>query len=153
MNRRGASIRKWQSGVAAVELAIVLPLLMVILMEVVFFGRLLMAYTVVQKSAQAAARYMSMVRVEEMKSRDLSTAASNAGINIAHTMLADLHLNGAELIDVQCDTVTCGGGSQLPQEVRVTIRCWLTDDIFNWVATGDYGLKITAQVTMKYIGY
>lgn len=48
-----------QRGVAAVELALILPLLLAILFGITEFGRAIYTYNTMAKSARAAARYLS----------------------------------------------------------------------------------------------
>lgn len=48
-----------QKGVAAIELAIVLPLLLAIFLAVTEFGRAIYTYNTIAKSARGAARYLT----------------------------------------------------------------------------------------------
>jgi hypothetical protein len=52
--------RKFQQGVAIVEFALLLPLLILMLFIVVEFGRALMEYNTVAKSVRDASRYLSI---------------------------------------------------------------------------------------------
>lgn len=64
-----------QRGVAMVELAIVLPLLLAICFAITEFGRAIYTYNTLAKSARDAARY-------------LSTQASGSGYNTARNLVA-----------------------------------------------------------------
>lgn len=141
-----------QRGVAAVELALVLPVLIALLTLPVFFGIYFMHHTVVQKAAQSAARYMSTVRKTEIRSPMLAAAATDAAKGVARETLADYNLAQGASIDIDCDTWECLGGNALPTHVRVMVTYRIRDDIFGLINTGDYGWAVKAQVTMKYAG-
>lgn len=55
-------LRRRRDGIASVELAIVLPVLVLMLFGAIEFGRLLVDYQLVNKSARDAVRYLSRVR-------------------------------------------------------------------------------------------
>ncbi len=54
-------LRRRRDGIASVELAIVLPVLVLMLFGAIEFGRLLVDYQLVNKSARDAIRYLSRV--------------------------------------------------------------------------------------------
>ncbi|MFP5392690.1 MAG: TadE/TadG family type IV pilus assembly protein [Gammaproteobacteria bacterium] len=141
-----------QRGIAAVELAILLPLLALLLTVPLLFGRYFHAYTVAQKAAQDAARYMATIPQAEMKSTALVDASVDAARAIVAAELADLHLGGSERVAVLCDAV-CAGAGLLPATVRVQIRFAITDDILSAWFAGDNGYHINADVTMPYAGH
>lgn len=55
-------LRRRRDGIASVEFAIVLPLMVLMLFGAIEFGRLLVDYQVVNKSVRDAVRYLSRVR-------------------------------------------------------------------------------------------
>ncbi len=55
-------LRRRRDGIASVEFAIVLPILVLMLFGTIEFGRLLVDYQLVNKSARDAIRYLSRVR-------------------------------------------------------------------------------------------
>lgn len=57
--------RRWAHGVAAVELAIVLGILVLVLAGATEFGRALVQYDTLTKSVRAAARYASVFDTEQ----------------------------------------------------------------------------------------
>lgn len=54
------SRKRWQRGVALLEFALVLPFLLVLTFIVTEFGRAMMQYDTLAKSARQAARYLSV---------------------------------------------------------------------------------------------
>jgi len=148
--RQGARER----GVAAIELALLLPILVVFLTSTVFYARCLWHYTVAQKAAQDAARYLSTVPRAEMMSPQFAQEAGNLAIEIARREIAELN-PGSDITGPKafCDAENCGdlGEGTLPQTVRVRLTFTMSDPLgiidFGW-----YGLRITANHTMRYVG-
>lgn len=144
-----------QRGVAAIEAAIVLPILVLFLTFPIFYARCYWHYTVAQKAAQDAARYLSSVPAQEMRSKKLAKAAAALALQIAQREIAEL-APGTSIDDPQvyCDTSLCGTfPGTLPSTVRVLLSFGIVDKIFVVVDTGRYGIQITADVTMRYVGH
>jgi hypothetical protein len=148
--------RSRNAGAAAVELAILLPILFVFLTIPLFFGRYFWHYSVANKAAHDAARYLSTISVREMRSATLSAAAGQVALDIASEEIADLHPgSGAPTIQVYCGpSKQCigVGSSSIPLTVIVKIDLDMVDDIFGAVNTGFYGWRITAQAELPYVG-
>jgi hypothetical protein len=144
-----------QRGVAAVEAAIVLPILILFLTFPIFFARCYWHYTAAQKAAQDAARYLSTVPAQEMRSKKLAKAAAAIALEIAQKEIAEL-APGTTIDDPQvyCDESLCGTfPGKLPGTVHVLLNFGVVDNIFGVVDTGRYGFQITADVTMPYVRY
>lgn len=145
---------KRQRGAAAVEAAIVMFMLTSLLTFPIFFARVLWHYTVAQKAAQDAARYLSTVSASEMKSPLLAQEAAKIASKIATDEIAEL----APGKPIQSPSINCGAfrcGSQagvVPESVRVMITFGVFDTFFGVVDTGRYGWTITADVTLSYAG-
>lgn len=152
-------IRKRQTGAAAVELAVLLPILIISMTVPLFFGRFYWHYTVAHRAAQDAARYLATISEREMRTGVLSQAAGAVATGIAEEELAELN-PGPEApgITVFCGpTRLCSGPAlgwtaPLPNIVRVTVELKMVDNIFGAVYTGWDGWPITAQVEMRYVG-
>lgn len=150
------STRARQRGIAAVELAIILPILVALLAVPFYFGRVLWHYTVAEKAAHDAALYLSSVPVTEMKSQ----ARIAEVVDVAH-QIYDLEV--AELTPgpypptstFLCGTFVCGGLS-IPDTVRVAVQMRVFDDIFDSFTTEykdeEGGIVLTADVTLPYVG-
>lgn len=151
--QRGAAHR-FQRGVAAVELAIILPFLVLMLALALLFGRTFWHYTVMQKAAHDSARYMASMKMSDMRSFTRVSQATDVAFDIVDEEMGDLHRESTPWsVTVQCDGISCDGLST-PQFVRVVIRMRMIDDILGG-ATGSRfgdGLLMTADVTMPYVG-
>lgn len=143
-----------QRGAAAVELALLLPILVAFLVLPYFFARFYWHYSVAEKAAQDAARYLSSISVQEMRSSTLAPAAATVASEIARAEVAELGPgHAAPTVSVLCGPVPCGGvgGASLPQTVRVYV--WM--DMFDMsgvVDTGRYGMPIRVDSEMRYVG-
>jgi hypothetical protein len=139
-----------QTGAAAVELALILPILVALLTLPLFFGIYFWHYTAVHKSAQNAVRFMASVPVKDIKSVTNARYAKDIAEAMVLEGIADLIPAATPIVDVQCDGLTCGDG--VPATVRVVVRLRLRDNFFHLVDTGDDGWPVRADVSMRYAG-
>lgn len=143
-----------QGGVAAVELALVFPILLAFLMCLMFISSCFWHYTVAQKAAQDAARYLSTVSAQEMRSPALARAAVAVATAIATREMAQLS-PGSTIAppEIRCGAQSCGMRAGIvPSTISVFITFSMFDTFFGTFNTGRYGLPITADVTMNYVG-
>jgi Flp pilus assembly protein TadG len=147
--------RKRQAGAAAIELALLLPIMVVFLTIPIFYARCFWHYTAAQKAAQNATLYLSTVSAAEMRSKTLAKAAGDVAIEIARRQIAEL-APGSQIDEPQayCDEVLCGKktAGSLPTTVHVNFTFSMYDNFFNAVDTGRYGIPITATFRMRYVG-
>ncbi|MFC5458787.1 TadE/TadG family type IV pilus assembly protein [Massilia niabensis] len=144
-----------QGGVAAIELAILLPLLLLTLAPLILCARYMWHYTVAQKAAQDAARYMSTVSIAEMKSKTMAVHAKNIAVEIAKREVAEL-APGEDIgsPDVFCGVNTCGflgGQAAVPKTVTVFVAFPVTDTFFG-TYLGPDGWLINVKATVPYVG-
>lgn len=144
-----------QRGVAAVEFAIILPLLIALLTFPIFFARVFMHYSVAQKAAHDAAIYLSNIPMAEMNDYERSLDAADVAAAIAIEELAELRPGKGRkvLIQVDCDGGPCGNSA--PDEVTIHVRMRMYDELFNhwtWEAIGVGGIPLSVQTTAKYVG-
>jgi hypothetical protein len=146
---------KVQRGAAAIELALILPILISFLLFPAFYASVFWHYTVAQKAAKDAARYLSTVSAQEMRSRVLAPAAAAIASEIAKTEIAELS-PGSSIDDpiIQCGTDPCKGTTSgpLPSTVRVALKFDMYDTWFGVVDTGRYGWHVESDITMRYAG-
>lgn len=146
--------RAAQRGSAAVELALLLPVLVAFLVFPFFFARFFWHYSVAQKAAQDAARYLSTISIQEMRSSTLAQAAAALASQIATSELAELQPGrAAPNVSIYCDSVLClgVGAAQLPQTVRVYVSMDMVD-MSGVVDTGQWGKPIRVDAEMRYAG-
>lgn len=152
--KRGKQRRKCEAGAAAVELAILMPILVVFMLMPLFFARCLWHYTAAQKAAQDAARYLSTVPRAEMMSSVFAKEAAELAAEIARREIADLSPD-SEITGptAYCNTLVCGEleTGTVPTTVRVRLSFTMSDPL-GLVDFGWYDLRITADHTMRYSG-
>jgi Flp pilus assembly protein TadG len=144
-----------QGGFAAVELAIMLPFMVALLALALLAGRLLWHYTVAQKAAHDAARYMSTVPAHDIVSTRVADAQA-VGQQILEEEMSEL--NQGEMprfTRISCispldATDTCNGLTT-PTSVSAAVTMRI-DDIFLLDVILSQPIIITAKVTMPYVG-
>jgi hypothetical protein len=144
-----------QGGFAAVELAIMLPFMVAMLALALLAGRLLWHYTVAQKAAHDAARYLSTVPAHDIASSRVTDAQSVAQQILEEEMS---ELNPGELpryTKIECmsplDATDACNGLTTPQKVSAAVTMRI-DDIFLLDVILSQPIIITAKVTMPYVG-
>ena len=151
---RRYTARRSQSGVAAVEMAIILPVLIILLAVPLFIGRVFWHYTVAQKAAHDTARFLSTMPPIEFRSPVRASSTVAVARAIASAELADLNpgLYPPD-VTITCDGINCNGFT-VPTSVTVTVQMPMFDPIFNGITyalVGDDGLLLTAAVTMRHV--
>lgn len=151
--------RRSERGSVAIEAAILLPILILFLAVPLFFARVFWYYSVAQKAAHDAARYLATASHVEMMTLgaddgDAPVAALAKAIVMAETDEIRPVLD-ARTVAVQCDLNVCGW--QIPQTVRVSVRLRVSDNILGAITDDFYmvngqGINLTADVTMGYAG-
>lgn len=146
-----------QRGIAAVEFAIILPILISLIAFPIFFGRVFMYYTVAHKAAQNAAMYLATIPKSEMYDINKSAAARDMAENIAYSTIAELspgELGGIGLV-LLCNGDPCGFGAEPINDIKVTVHMVMFDEYFSfftWIALHDGPLVLNARVNVNYLG-
>jgi Flp pilus assembly protein TadG len=144
-----------QGGASAVELALILPILVTVLLAPLFVAIFFWHYTVVQKSAQDGARYLSTLSEREMREPAFARAAASIATQIIQAELAELGTTGRNAdVQVFCGpNKLCTGATSgpLPPTVAVYVGINLRD-IFGIIETGRYGWLISSTAEMSYVG-
>lgn len=151
----------WSRGVAAVELAVWLPFLVLLLGAGLFLGRFFWHYTVAQKAAHDAARFLASATVTEMRAPPVGGGSDNpvAAIarKIANEEIAELRPGGpySPHVNVLCDVIYSCDGQFVPKKVTVSIQISVTDIFFpnlTYSMLNTDSLLIQAGVTTNYVG-
>jgi len=160
MSKDNKNTRRRQQGAAAVELALVLPILIAFFTAPLFFAIYFWHYTVAQKAAQDGARYLSTVSEQEMRDPELALAAANTAREIIRGELADLiPAQNSVAVVLHCGTAANGvmnlctgvGDGPLPEFVNISVQFRLRDQFFGFVNTGRYGWNVSALAAVPYV--
>ena len=145
--------RRDEQGVQLVELAIVLPILILLFGAVAEFGRYFYEYTTVAKGARAGARYLAS-KSATSTTNDWEAFAKNIVVygNTAGT--GDPILPGLSVanVDVQYE----GGTAGVPDIVKVSIINYQHEPLFDIGAllkseTLSMEIDVKPSVTMRYL--
>lgn len=157
-----------ERGSAAIELAVVFPILLLILTVPLFYARVFWYYSVAEKAAHDAARFLSTATPAEI--RTLGDGGGEARVAAIARWIADTETEvlapvmTPRWIYVQCGSLvgTSGyinygncGDNVAPLMVRVYIDMRMYDDIFGELTSAFYpeeGLHLLTDVTMRYAG-
>lgn len=148
--------RRRQSGVAAVELAFLLVLLLLMAAGTFEFGRGFWYYNALAKATRDGARAMSIAPAATISSTAVG-AVQTLVVNAANGANIDPTLAAAN-VAVTCDGSACVDGTA-PDEVRVAITGYAIDigGIFPFFDPATYGVSSIAGVnlaphtTMRYM--
>lgn len=159
--------RRCQDGVAAVEFALLLVGMILLMALVLLFGRLCWHYTVALKAAHDAALVVASARKTEITAQPADgteVAIAKVARSIAQTEVAQLYAGvdpaapGTKVvafISIACDYSACGGVT-VPGEITVVVAIRMFN-VFTLgyinAAMGEEPYLITATVKMKYAGY
>ncbi|MGZ8320168.1 MAG: TadE/TadG family type IV pilus assembly protein, partial [Telluria sp.] len=141
--------------VAAVEMAIMLPILIMLLAVPLYYGRVFWHYTVAQKAAHDAARYLISAPLTQMRNPAQVGNALAVANAIIDAELAELNPGPYQpVVTIQCNGVTCGGLIP-PSTIRINIQIAMYDPLLSSMTeryVGAYGVLINADATMRYAG-
>lgn len=147
-----------QTGAAAVELALVLPVLITLLAAPLLFGRVFLHHSMAQKAAHDAARFLANAPQRDISWRKRDggeVGAATLAREIARSELAEANTGfAAPSINVFCDGEICDR-AVVPARVQVIVKMDITDVVFTGLTggyTGDWGIPVRADVTMAYVG-
>jgi len=147
---RLSGFRRDERGVQLVELAIVLPIFILLFGATAEFGRYFYEYTTLAKSARVGARYLVTAAVnstEDTKAKNIVVYGNSAGTG-------NPILSGLSTTNV---TITRSGGVPvLPQTVTVQITGFKHQPIFDLgaitnMSTLSMNIDVKPSVTMRYL--
>lgn len=150
-------VRRTEQGSVAVEAAIFLPIIFLFLAVPLFLARIFWYYGVAEKAAHDGARFLSQatrIEIQEVAGGEQIAVATLAEA-IVEAELDEIKpgLVGAAPT-VLCDNRRCSGLS-VPSIIYVSVEIRVRDEIFGPITDplfGEDGLRLTADVTMRYAG-
>ncbi|KKO66088.1 TadE-like protein [Janthinobacterium sp. KBS0711] len=149
-----------QQGVAAIELALIMLFFMGLLPFVLLFGRALLAYTALQKSAHDAARYLATMPLPQMANADAAEqGAVFARQMVRQAMLESWPSMSSGKVNVDCiyndDFYSCGNYPTAPLQVRIKVSVDMPVDILpeltrKWLPQLA-PIPLRANATLRYV--
>jgi len=158
---RTPSVRR--KGSIAVECAIVLPILLLLIGGMLFFARVFWCYTVAQKAAHDGARFLAAATLREItpSSAGPVVPVALAAQKIASDEVAELGSGGGVGVEVQCyagaATLRWGPclGFYTPRKVLVGVTVSVSDSFFDPFTvdfTNGLPITFTAIMATDYVG-
>jgi hypothetical protein len=153
--RRLASIGHNERGVQLVELAIVLPLFMILFAATAEFGRYFYEYTTLSKAARVGARYLVTAKVDCAQAdlaRNLVVYGNTAGTG--SPILPGLLVSN---VSITPNDLACAGTPQgVPQSITVTISGFKHESLFNLGgllnnAAISMDIDVKPSISMRYM--
>jgi Flp pilus assembly protein TadG len=144
-------------GSVAVEFALVLPIMVVMLAAPLFFGWIFWHYTVAQKASQDAVRFLASASAAEIRTSGPGGEAPVAAVARAMVMaeIAELRTGmDPPVVDVLCDGRTCAG-LKIPSRVTVSVQMSIVDTFLSVVTlkyTGGDPIVLNPVATTDYVG-
>lgn len=158
MNRLLHQTKQHTQGSAAVEFAVFLPVMIVMLAVPLLFGRVFWHYTVAQKASQDAVRFLAAANAAEIKTPGAGgTEAPIAAVARAIVLAEIAQLNPGPyppVVDVLCDGRTCAG-FLIPGKVTVGVTMPILDEFLSGITsnvTGGDPIVLNLAATTSYVG-
>lgn len=142
-------LTKWgrsERGAAAVEFALVLPILLLVVAGAVEYGRAFWYYDGLSKATRDAARYLTMVACYSGEEESVCNARLVNMVGFAETMVttaateAGISDFNAANVEVRCDGSPCSSAAAVRGSTHVT------------VAIVDYGIRLGEWMPLGYLG-
>jgi cbb3-type cytochrome oxidase subunit 3 len=158
MSIRSRLWKRPEQGSVAVEMAIILPIFLVLLAVPLFLAIVFWCYSAGQKAAHDGARYLSTATQAEM--RTPGGGFNEATVAATARWIAQQELEGIlPFVDgipivIECNASTACGGS-VPATVHVRVQINLHDTFFDSItmdSIGGTGMLMVSDVTLRYVG-
>jgi hypothetical protein len=171
--KRSRQARRDMYGVAVVEFALLLSLLLIVVAGIVEFGRTFWYYDALTKATRDGARFMSSVSVNQIGSlandltlppltpsgkcsTDTDNTYNHTAKNIVYCAAVAANVPGFNIgdVDILCDGGTCGDDTT-PQYIEVSIDAYPVA-IGNWIpfvglVGAPWNVTLSPSTTMRYM--
>ena len=155
LRRRLTNLVHNDSGVQLVELAIILPIFVVLFAATAEFGRYFYEYTTLAKAARVGARYLVTAKVD----CNQATIAKNLVVfgtmdGTGSPILPGLTVNN---VSVTPNDLACSGTPQgVPETITVSITGFTHQSVFDLGAllnnsSASLNIEVKPSVTMRYL--
>jgi len=155
LRRRLINLRRDDAGVQLLELAIILPIFVILFAATAEFGRYFYEYTTLAKAARVGARYLVTAKVD----CNQGTAAKNLVVfgNTAGTGSPILPGLAVTNVAITPNDLACSGTPQgVPETVTVSITGFTHQSLFDLGglvnnANASLNIEVKPSVTMRYL--
>lgn len=152
--RTGAGRRR-QRGLASVEFALCIGVILSLLPAALLFGRTFLYYNVLLNASRGAAHYMAAVPLTEMSNLDNRLLAMANARQIVLDAATDARLEPPRptTIKITCNGEPCDGGTGAPGDIRIWFEVALPNDLLAdalWDFRNGEGFTIKLDVTVPY---
>lgn len=146
-----------QRGVAAVELAFILPILLIMLSGIVEYGRALWYYDALAKGARDAARYLSTRQIGDLSAETSATSTTRAIVADTASQAGVTGFNRFTHLTVSCAPTSCDSAASV---TTVTVAVSYPFEIGGWIplfrpgssdAPSTFTATLVPHVTMRYM--
>jgi len=148
--------RRSATGSVAVEMALILPLFLILLAGPLYLARAAWFYSVGQKAAHDATRYIATATQAEIRTTGSGFNEARAPAIarwIAQQELGEIiTFSDGIVITIQCDGSGCG--LLAPVSVGTAVRIGLHDNLLGGLTMdylGSAGMTMNSEVTMRYV--
>jgi Flp pilus assembly protein TadG len=143
--------RDTQHGVAAVELALLITLLLLIVAGVVEFGRSIWYYDALSKATRDSARYLSYAKESETVA--INTSHINKAIDMVEFAANEANVPNFEdeYVMVTCDTDCDETPTHITVKVEYPILIGEWIPFFVTISPTSWNATLSPQTTMRYI--
>jgi Flp pilus assembly protein TadG len=110
-----------QAGLASIEFALTLPILVLLMAFPLFLGHVFWHYTAMQRAANDATRFLSKAPITEITSPSQAAKVVKVANDIVKEELSDVSASTYYFVGISCDAVPCAGVFT-PATVTVSIQ-------------------------------
>lgn len=136
-----------ERGTQLVEIAIVLPVMLLLLAAIGEFGRFIHAYSTLSKATRTGARYLSAKSASEITStQNLVVCGKTSACSSGEEILTGLGTSNVSI-------TTEGGSPTCPERITVSITGYTYQPVFSLPAMGGVSLAIDVapSTTIRYL--
>ncbi|TFW29877.1 TadE/TadG family type IV pilus assembly protein [Massilia horti] len=154
--------RQRANGGVAVELAVLLPVIVLFVSVVLFFGRVFWHYTVAEKAAYDAVRFLASASAVEFRTQGPGGGKAHVAAiaeAIVKEEIAELYQGGPYVpaVDVLCDLRSCNG-TFVPAKLTVMVSLNIADPFFDGITSelageSEVAIVLNPAASMPYAEY
>lgn len=148
--------RRRSRGIAAVELALIMPTFFVLMACTLLFGQVLLQYQTACKASHDAVRYLSSIPPMDVQNPARIADHTTLARAIVTEEMGTLMSSGlyAPVVTIQCGGAACTGFST-PSSMSVIVQMYVANNVLPGIILNLFGwpgVAVTATSTLPYVG-